>query len=72
MIILASNQQLDKLVDAGSFRRDLLDCALREITLPPLYERKGDIAELAQKFAMEAGRDLEADEFYGLTRRSKS
>ena len=66
IIILASNQQLDKLVEAGSFRRDLLDRAPAKITLPPLYERKGDIAELAQKFAMEAGRDLEADEFLGL------
>ena len=35
VIILASNQQLDKLVDAGSFRRDLLDRAPAKITLPP-------------------------------------
>jgi len=72
IIVLASNQQLDKLVEAGSFRRDLLDRAPAKITLPPLYERKGDVAELAQKFALEAGHDLEAEEFYGLTRRAKA
>ena len=72
LIILASNQQLEKLVDAGTFRRDLLDRAPAKITLPPLYERKSDISELAQKFALEAGDDLEAEDFFGLTRRAKA
>ncbi len=50
-IIAASNQRLDRLVDEGAFRRDLLyRLNILEVTIPPLREREGDIEILARHF----------------------
>jgi transcriptional regulator with AAA-type ATPase domain len=60
------------MVSQGTFRRDVLDRAAAKISLPSLYERRRDIGELSQAFALEAARDLgvAADQFFGLTRRA--
>ncbi len=74
LIVLSSNRDLRKMVESGEFRRDLLDRATAKIHLPTLWERRQDIGELAQSFAMEAAMDAgaSAGEFFGLTRRAKA
>ena len=53
-IIAATNRDLDETVKAGSLRADLLyRLAVFPIRVPPLRERKPDIAYLAQKFLEE-------------------
>ncbi len=50
-VIVASNQPLKKLVAEGKFREDLyFRLSSQRIELPPLRERKEDIAELARNF----------------------
>jgi DNA-binding NtrC family response regulator len=52
-VIIATNQNLEKLVEEGKFREDLLwRIKGKKIVLPPLRERKEDIPELA-KFLLE-------------------
>lgn len=50
-VVAATNRNLEKMVDEGSFRQDLL-YRLRafEISLPPLRERLEDIKELVRSF----------------------
>lgn len=50
-VIAATNQSLDQLIERGRFRKDLY-YRLRGVTihLPPLRERREDIAELAHYF----------------------
>jgi two-component system, NtrC family, nitrogen regulation response regulator GlnG len=50
-IVAATNQELDSLIEQGRFRKDLY-YRLRGVTihLPPLRERREDIAELAHYF----------------------
>ncbi len=74
LIILSTNRDPIEMVREGTFRRDLLDRATAKLVVPSLYERRQDIGELAQAFALEAGRDLDLseEEFYGLTRRARS
>lgn len=58
-IVAATHQNLDALVDAGRFRADLkhrLDVV--RIALPPLRERRADIAHLARHFLQAAAREL--------------
>ncbi len=62
-IILASNQPLEQLVSAGTFRHDLYyRINVVSIDLPPLRERAGDIPALAEHFlrqhAAELGKQL--------------
>lgn len=62
-IVLASNQPLEQLVAAGSFRHDLYyRINVVSIDLPPLRERSGDIPALAEHFlrlhASELGKQL--------------
>ena len=50
-VIAASNRDLDRLVQRGEFRQDLyFRLNLLTLTLPPLRERRDDIAALAQHF----------------------
>jgi DNA-binding NtrC family response regulator len=59
-LLVASNQDLQTLVDTGAFRRDLF-YRLNEfsIVVPPLRERREDIAYLAKKFLDSANLDLQ-------------
>jgi two-component system NtrC family response regulator len=62
-VVCATNQDLDRLIQEGSFRQDLF-YRIGEVTLkvPPLRERFGGITVLAQvflhRFAREYGRSL--------------
>ncbi len=58
-LIAATNQDLDQMVARGGFRSDLL-YRLRTINiqLPPLRERKEDIAELVQFYLSRLGDEL--------------
>ena len=61
-VVAATNRNLDELVDAGRFRRDLVyRLNVIEIRLPPLRERKQEVATLARHFVdqLAPGRDLE-------------
>lgn len=62
-IISATNKQLDKEVVEGRFREDLFfRLNVIPIKVPPLRERKGDVAVLAQhfaeKFSKKMGKDI--------------
>jgi transcriptional regulator with PAS, ATPase and Fis domain len=72
LVVLASNRNLREMVRDGTFRRDLLDRALAKISIPPLFERRKDIGDLAQAFAVEAAAQLGAASHYGLTRRARA
>lgn len=58
-IVAATNQNLDTLIERGRFRKDLF-YRLRGVTihLPPLRERREDIAELAHYFLFRFNRAL--------------
>jgi DNA-binding NtrC family response regulator len=58
-IIAATNQNLDELIEQGKFRSDLY-YRLRGVTihLPPLSERREDIAELAHYFLFRFNKQL--------------
>jgi DNA-binding NtrC family response regulator len=58
-VIAATNQNLDKLIEDGKFRKDLY-YRLRGVTiqLPPLNQRSEDIAELAYYFLFRFNRQL--------------
>jgi len=58
-IIAATNQDLEKLIEEGRFRKDLY-YRLRGVTinLPPLCERREDIAELSYYFLFRYNRQL--------------
>jgi two-component system nitrogen regulation response regulator GlnG len=61
-ILAATNQDLEKLVTGGRFRKDLY-YRLRGVVIavPPLRERTEDIAELAHHFLFRFNRELERD-----------
>jgi len=55
-IIAATNRNLDKAVESGTFRRDLLyRINTLEIQVPPLRDRRADIRELAHLFLQRSG-----------------
>ena len=58
-VILASNQNLEQLVAKGDFRQDLYyRINVVKIEMPPLRERVGDIANLAQHFLDQQAQEL--------------
>jgi transcriptional regulator with GAF, ATPase, and Fis domain len=53
--VAATNQDLETMIEAGTFRRDLYHRLNGiQISIPPLRERKREIPELARTFAREA------------------
>ena len=60
-VIAATHQDLEALVAEGRFRADLLHrLDVVRLQLPPLRERRGDIAQLAENFLAVASRKLGA------------
>lgn len=71
-IIAATNENLPALADSGEFRADLLDrLAFDVITIPPLRERRDDIIDLAEHFAMSMTKELEMELFSGFSKKAK-
>lgn len=65
-IIGATNEDLPRLADEGTFRADLLDrLAFDVVTLPPLRERPEDIIPLAEHFAVRMAGELGHELFPG-------
>ena len=61
-LVLATNEDLEKLVAAGSFRRDLYyRISVVPVDLPPLRDRMGDIPLLASHFLKKFSRENEKD-----------
>jgi two-component system nitrogen regulation response regulator GlnG len=58
-VLAATNQDLERLIEEGRFRRDLYyRLKVVTITVPPLRERAGDVAELAHHFLFLFNREL--------------
>lgn len=67
-IIGATNEDLPALAEQGRFRPDLLDrLAFDVITLPPLRERREDILQLAEHFAVKMSGELGLELFQGFS-----
>ncbi len=65
-LVGAANQDLPTLAREGKFREDLLDrLSFDVVTVPPLRERRDDIALLAQRFAESMARELKHEYFAG-------
>lgn len=59
-VIAATNQDLKKLVEAGSFRQDLyFRLNVVEINLPPLRERRQDLPLLMRHFIQRSNQDMD-------------
>jgi two-component system response regulator AtoC len=59
-VIAATNQDLKKLVEAGSFRQDLyFRLNVVEINLPPLRERRQDLPILMRHFIQRSNQDMD-------------
>lgn len=71
-LIAATNEDLPGLADSGEFRADLLDrLAFDVITIPPLRERREDILDLAEHFAISMARELELELFSGFSQKAR-
>ncbi len=61
-VIAATNHDLDKMVETGAFRSDLFfRLKVVPIHIPPLRERRDDIAPLASFFIEQLSRDLKRE-----------
>ncbi len=59
-VIVATNEDLDRLQQEGRFRKDLYyRFRTHHLHLPPLRERQGDLMLLVESFLREAARELE-------------
>lgn len=59
-IVVATNQDLKKLISEGKFRKDLYyRLRAHKVNIPPLRERKGDIPFLLDKFLDAAARSMD-------------
>ncbi|MBJ7536065.1 phage shock protein operon transcriptional activator [Marinomonas transparens] len=68
-IVAATNADLPALSQQGEFRADLLDrLAFDVIQVPPLRDRKEDIEELANFFAMKLSTELGWEYFQGFSK----
>ena len=66
-IVAATNADLPKMADEGTFRADLLDrLSFEVVTLPPLRFREGDIPVLADYFGRRMAAEMEWPEWPGL------
>ncbi|MHA7817146.1 MAG: phage shock protein operon transcriptional activator [Pseudohaliea sp.] len=67
-VVAATHADLPALAAAGEFRHDLLDrLGFDVVYLPPLRERREDIAELAEHFAIQMSAELGWPLFPGFT-----
>jgi psp operon transcriptional activator len=72
-VVAATNLDLPNLAASGRFRADLLDrLAFDVVTIPPLRQRPGDIALLAEHFGRAMSRELGRDGFAGFTARAQA
>ncbi len=66
-IVAATNANLPRMADEGTFRADLLDrLSFEVVTLPPLRFREGDISVLADYFGRRMAAELEWVQWPGL------
>ncbi|HVE32659.1 MAG TPA: sigma-54 dependent transcriptional regulator [Gemmatimonadaceae bacterium] len=64
-VIAATHRDLERSVASGAFREDLyFRLRVVEIVVPPLRERRGDIAPLAQHLLAKAGRELHRESLH--------
>lgn len=67
-IVGATNADLPRMVEEGTFRADLLDrLSFEVINLPPLRAREGDVYELADYYGRRMASELEWDRWPGFT-----
>jgi psp operon transcriptional activator len=67
-IVAATNADLPRLAEEGTFRADLLDrLSFEVITLPPLRLREGDVMVLAEHFGRRMASELEWRDWPGFT-----
>ncbi len=72
-IVAATNEDLPVLARTGRFRADLLDrLAFDVLTLPPLRERREDILQLAEHFAVQMTRALGRPFFPGFSEEAEA
>jgi len=66
-IVAATNANLPRMAEEGSFRADLLDrLSFEVVTLPPLRFREGDIPVLADYFGRRMAAEMEWPEWPGM------
>lgn len=71
-LVCATNEDLPGMAERGEFRADLLDrLAFDVITLPPMRERREDILQLAEHFAINMARELNFELFSGFSEKAK-
>lgn len=71
-LVCATNADLPRMVEDGTFRADLLDrLAFDVVQLPPLRERQADIMLMAEHFAIQMCREIRLPLFPGFSERAK-
>lgn len=70
-IVAATNGNIVQMAENNTFRADLLDRLTFDVlNLPPLREREGDIALLAEHFAVKMTQELERNFFAGFSQQA--